>query len=191
MDFDPELQRWQKEWQAQEAIPAALVHRVERANRWMRWEVAGEIGVTLAVGGGSLGWAVVSRRADVAVLAAGIWMIIAIAWTASIVLRRGAWQPSAATTAAFVDISVLRCERGLQTITVQAVLFVVILTFDLVWLYAYRGETSVWVFLTRPMVIALAWVGSAVSAAAALLYRRRLRRELASLRRLREEIGVR
>jgi hypothetical protein len=188
VESDPELERWRGEWRSQDVIPTRLARRVERETRQMRWGVAGEIAVTVAIGGGTLGWAILSRRPDVAILAAGVWIIIAVAWTISILLRRGAWQPATTTTAAFLELSILRCERGLQAITAQALLFVPILGFDLVWLYSYREETSVWTFLTRPPVVLIAWVGTAIAAAGALWYRRRLRRELESLLKLRREL---
>jgi cell division protein FtsL len=52
----------------------------------------------------------------------------------------------------------------------------------------YRDETDVWTFLTRPAVLLIAWVGTAVAAAWAVWYRRRLRRELENLLRLRREL---
>ena len=188
MQTDLELERWQDGWRAHDAIPADLVRQVTRGSRWMRWGVASEIAVTIAIGGGSLGWAVASRRSDVAILAGGVWIIIAIAWALSILLRRGAWQPATATTAAFLELSILRCERGLQAVAAQAALFVLILGFDLVWLYSFGAETSVWAFLTRPVLVLIVWIGGAIAAAAALWYRRRLRRELDRLLRLRREI---
>jgi hypothetical protein len=188
VESDPELERWRGEWRSQDVIPTSLARRVERETRQMRWGVAGEIAVTVAIGGCSLGWAIGSRRPDVAILAAGVWIFIAVAWTISILLRRGAWQPATTTTAAFLELSILRCERGLLAITAQALLFVPILGFDLVWLYSYREETCVWTFLTRPAVVLIAWVGTAIAAAGALWYRRRLRRELENLLRLRREL---
>jgi len=188
VEIDLELERWQGEWRAHEAIPADLARQVARGRRWMWWGVASEIAVTAVVGGGSLGWALVSRRADVTMLAAGVWTIIAIAWTLSVLLRRGAWQPATMTTAAFLELSILRCERGLQALVAQAALYVVILGFDLVWLYSFGAETSVWGFLTRPAVVLIAWIGSLVAATAALWYRRRLRRERARLLQLRRAL---
>jgi hypothetical protein len=188
VESDTELERWRVEWRAHDAIPPSLVRRVERDRRRMRWNVAGEIAITIAMGAGSLGWAIASRRADVAMLAAGVWILIAIAWTISILLRRGAWQPAATTTTAFIEISLLRCERRLLAITIQAWMYALILGFDLVWLYSYRGETSVWTFLTRPAVVLIAWVGTAVAGAGAIWYRKRLRRELENLRKLRREL---
>ena len=188
MEPDHELERWQREWRAHDVIPAALASRVARDNRWMRWGVVVETGITVVFGGGTAAWAIVSRRADVVVLSAGVWILIAIAWMLSILLRRGAWQPAGTTTAAFMDLSILRCERGLQAIRAQVAMFVLILGFDLVWLYWSGGYTSVWTFATRPAVVLLAWIGTVVFAAATLWYRRRMRRELTALLKLRKEI---
>lgn len=188
VELDPELARWQAVWHAQQVIAEDLAQRVKRDTRRMQWGVVAEFLVTLLMGGGSVGWAIVSRRTDVAVLAVGIWLVIAIAWTISLVLRRGAWQPSTATAAAFVEISILRCERRLQGIVAQAILFGPILAFDLVWLYVARQESSVWTFLARPLVVAIAGGGTLVAGGAALWYRRRLRRELNRLVMLRAEL---
>jgi hypothetical protein len=184
-DMDLELERWQRQWRAQEAVPPDLVKSVEAGTRTMRRGVIAEILVTVVMGGGSLAWAFAARRTDVTMLAFAVWFFIAVAWTASLRLRRGAWQPVTATTAAFVDISILRCERSLQAIWIQAALYVVTLVFDLVWLYYYRAETSVGEFLTRPFLLAFVLIVTSVLAAAAIWYRRRLLRELQSLRRVR------
>jgi hypothetical protein len=84
-----------------------------------------------------------------------------------------------------VDISILRCQRNLQTIWAQAALYVVILVFDLVWLYYYRAETSVGEFLMRPQLLLFVVVVTSVLAAAAMWYRRRLLQELKRLRSVR------
>jgi hypothetical protein len=113
-----------------------------------------------------------------------VWVFI-IAWTASLLLRRGAWQPLTATTAAFVDISILRCERSLQAIWIQVALYIVTLTFDFVWLYFYLGASSVRELLTRPASLVALLVVTPTLAAAAMWYRRRLLRELKRLRSVR------
>ena len=186
---DVELEGWRRQWLSQDAVTADLRAKVESGTRSMRWGLAWEIVVTVVMGGGSLGWALASRRADVFVLALAVWIFIAIAWTVSTLLRRGAWQPAAATTTAFLEISILRCERSLQAIGIQAVLYVIILAFDLLWLYDYLAETDVWTFLTRPAVVVIAWMGTPILAAAAVWYRRRLRRELRNLLRLRSDLA--
>jgi hypothetical protein len=182
-ELDLELEGWQRQWRSQPAS-IDLRQKVEAGNRAMRHGLMWEIAVTILMGGGSLLWAIASELAEVLVLAIAVWGFIAIAWTASILLRRGVWQPAASTTAAFLSVSILRCERSLEAIVVQAVLYVVILAFDLVWLYWYLQETDVWTFLTRPWVLIVAGIVTPILAAAALWYRGRLRRELENLRRL-------
>jgi len=184
-DMDLELEQWQRHWRAQEAVPPDLAHSVEAGTRRMRRGVIAEIANTVIIGGGALAWAVVSRRADVIVFAIAVWILLAIAWAVSLLLRRGAWQPVTATTTAFIEISILRLERGLQAIWIQAVLYVVILAFDLVWLYYYRGESSVGEFLMRPAVLFFLLIVTPLAAAAAMWYRRRLLRELTNLRSVR------
>lgn len=182
-ESDLELEGWQRLWRSQ---PASIDvrQRVEAGNRAMRHGLMWEIAVTIFMGGGSLLWAIVSERVEVLVLAVAVWGFIAIAWTASILLRRGVWQPAASTTAAFLRVSILRCERSLEAIVVQAVLYLVILAFDLAWLYWYRQETDVWTFLTRPVVLVVVGIVTPILGAVALWYRGRVRRELENLRRL-------
>lgn len=184
-EHDLELEGWQRQWRAQEAVPTDLAKAVEAGTRNIRRGLIAEIVVTMVMGGGSLGWAIVSRRPDVMVLAIGIWIFIGIAWIISTLLRRGTWQPVTATTTAFVEVSILRCQRSLQAVWIQAVLYVVILVFDLVWLYNYRAESSVRELLLRPVVVIVLTIVTPALAAAAAWYRRRLQRELKNLVALR------
>ena len=73
------------------------------------------------------------------------------------------------------------CRRS----AIQAVLYVVILVFDFVWLYNYRAESSVREFLLRPAVVIVLTIVTPVLAAAAVWYRQRLQRELKNLVSLR------
>jgi hypothetical protein len=187
---DLELEQWQQQWQAQ-AVPSDLVEAVEKGTRRIRQSLIAEVAVSVIFGGGATAWAVGSGRLDVAVLAIGIWTFIAIAWIASTRLRRGAWQPAATTTAAFIDLSILRCERALQGLWIQAVLYVAILSFDLIWLYDYRDETSFTEMLIHPVVLVFLAVIPSIMAAAHVGYRRRVRRELANLVSLRRQLSDR
>ena len=182
---DHELEGWQKQWQAQEVVPTNLTRAVEAGTRNIRRGIIAEIVVTIVMGGGGLGWAIVSRRPDVLVLAIGIWILIGIAWIISTLLRRGTWQPVTATTTAFVEVSILRGERSLQAISIQAVMYIVILVFDLVWLYNYHAESSVREFLLRPAVVIVLTIVTPAVAAVAVWFRRRLQRELKNLVRVR------
>lgn len=119
---DVELESWRAQWQAAALPPANLQDRVERETRMMRRVVVGEIAVTVAFGGGSVAWAVLSRRTDALVLAFGIWVFIVIAWAISHLLRRDAWSPASLTTTAFLDLSILRCRQRREAIVAQAIL---------------------------------------------------------------------
>ena len=50
-------------------------------------------------------------------------------------------SPSADTTTAFLDLSIRRCRRRLHALVAQALLYVAIIAFDLVWIYHYQTET--------------------------------------------------
>src|SRR5262245_54066593 len=134
---DVELEGWRAQWQTVAQPPADLHARVERETRMMRRMLEGELVVTLVLGGGSATWAVLSRRTDALVLALGIWVFIVIAWATSLYLRREAWAPTSMSTAAFLDLSILRCRRRRQAIVAQAVLYALILAFDLTWIYQF------------------------------------------------------
>jgi hypothetical protein len=190
MELDLELDAWRREWQNASVWPADVQQRVERETRWMRRAVAAEIFITAVFGGGSLAWAALSGRLDVFVLAAGIWVFIAVAWTIALLMRRGAWTPAAATTTAFLELSILRCRRRREAVIAQAALYIMILAFDLAWIYAAQAEHTPLdpvTFLTSGGV-AWVWAITALLAAAALWHRRRLGRELENLTALRRQL---
>jgi|SRR5262245_2420763 len=191
MEPDRELDAWRREWQAESPPLPDLKARVERETRMMRWFVAAEILVTVVIGGGSVALAVLSPAMDMVLLAIGVWVFIAIAWTISFLLRRGAWAPATATTSAFLDLSILRCRRRREAVLAQAVLYALILGFDLVWIYfsaAPATRHGAVAFLTGP-AIAWIWLVTAVLGVAAVRYRRRLTRELETLTGLRQQVN--
>jgi hypothetical protein len=184
---DVELELWRAQWQTAAPPPPDLRDRVERETRMMRRFVVGEIVVTLVFGGGSVTWAVLSRRTDAMLLALGVWVFIAVAWTISFLLRRDAWSPVTLSTAAFLDLSILRCRRRREAIVAQGVLYVLILAFDLAWIYFFGrepGSRDVPSFLTSGSVVWV-WLVTAMIGIAALRRRQRLTRELETLTRLR------
>ena len=191
MQPDSELEGWRRQWQTDEVIPHDLRQRVERETRNLRRGIYAQIAVTAVMGGGSAGWAMVSQRPLAVALAAGIWFFIAIAWATSLGLSRDIVRPSAATAAAFLDLSIRRCRRRLQGLTAQAVLYVLILAFDLVWIYHFVSETQPmdpWAWLTSRRMFVV-WTITAVLAAVAVWYRRRILGELRNLLNLRRQLG--
>ena len=189
MDADVELQSWRTQWKTSASVVPDLKARVERETRIMQWILAGEVLVTVVIGGSTLGWAVVSRRTDAIVLTIGTWNFIAIAWVMSFLLRRDARAPAAMSTAAFLDLSIIRCRRRREAVAAQALLYSAILTFDLVWIYlAGHERPGVVPFLTSGP-IAWLWPLTAVLGVLALKKRRRLARELESLFRLHADLS--
>jgi hypothetical protein len=192
MEPDLELKTWRRQWQTDAVIPPDLRQRVERETRDLRRQLYGSIAVTVIMGGGAAGWALVSQRPTVVVLAIGVWFFIAVAWVISIGLTRDILSPSADTTTAFVDLSIRRCRRRLHGLVAQALLYVAIAAFDLVWIYHYQVETrptrpmDPLTFLTSgPMLVA--WAALAVPVAVGVWYRGRLRNELQNLLLLRNQ----
>jgi hypothetical protein len=167
-----------------------LAARVERETRRMRRFHAAEMAIVLAYCGGSAAWAGLSGRGDILVLAIGIWTFTAIASTMSWLLRRGAWAPAASTTTAFLELSILRCRRRRESVAAQAVLYVMILAFDLIWIYFQRTERTPITplqFLTSPSLYWV-WAMTIVLGALAAWYRQRLAHELANLISLRRRV---
>lgn len=190
MDIDVELQTWRAHWQAvAPVLPLDLKARVERETRVMRWIVAAEVAVTVGIGGGTLLLAGLARRTDALILAIGTWIFIGIAWAVSFLLRRDAWAPASLTTAAFLDLSILRCKRRREAIGAQAVLYTAILTFDLIWIYFAQTNhpRGIVGFLTGGG-IAWVWPVTVLLAGLEATRRRRLTRELNALTRLRVDL---
>ena len=189
MHVDPELASWQRQWQSHSAPAADIRQRVERETRRMqRWRVF-EIANTVICCGGVVIWAIVARRADVTILASAICVLFAVAWGVSATLTRGVWAPLATTTTGFLELSIERCRRRLREMAVQCAGYVVLVTFDVLWLYTYRAsaDTQLRAFLTSAPLLAV-WMLTAVLAAAAVWQTSRLRRELTNLLALRESL---
>jgi len=84
MSLDTELETWRREWQSETTVPPDLRRRVERQSRWRKVTVAGDILVTVVIGGGVIALAarepqrfrIVDGRADREAMAREIWDIV-------------------------------------------------------------------------------------------------------------------
>ena len=189
MNVDTELDTWRQAWQTQKPVADDLLRKVERDTRTMRLGVVAEVAVTVIFGAGSLGWALVSRNSDDVVFAVAVWIFIAVCWATSIALRRNAWRPATTTTGAFLNLSILRCRRGLHANVLVALLYVLWLTFVLAWVYrstAARMPDGLWGFLTQRSV-AFVWGVTIALAVLGAWHRSKLGRELQSLLNLRRQ----
>jgi hypothetical protein len=185
---DTELETWRRQWEAQETVPQDLRQRVERELRLNRIGRAAEVAVTVIVGLAVPGWAILSHRANAAVLTAAVWIFIAICWTVSLSLTRGLSTPLAATSLAFLDFSILACRRRCRAIAAASVLYIPMLSFNLTWIYhTLPDRPGVWVYLTSPRIV-IVFTITAVLAVLAVWRRRTLGRELQNLLSLRRQL---
>jgi len=119
MSVDTELDTWRREWQSEKAAVPDLAAKVRRHSRFMRAMLAGDVLVTVVIGGGIIVWA---SEADVTVLAGATWLFLAIAWVFGTLNRKGCWAPAALNASAFLDLSIRRCRRGIQASRFGAIL---------------------------------------------------------------------
>ena len=132
---DVELETWRDQWQAEAEVPADLRRRVERGTRDMRLMLAGEVLVTVVIGGGYTLSAVRQPRVETFVLAGATWIFLIAAWAFAIFTRRGTWSPAAVATAEFVDLSIRRCRAKLAAVRFGIGLYFAEMAFCLTWLY--------------------------------------------------------
>ena len=191
MNTDVELEIWREQWQAETIVPVNLRRSVERQSRLMKIGLLADTLVTIMMGGGATALAFLSSEPGVGLVAVATWLFLAAAWAVVLTANRGLWAPSALDTAAFVDVSVRRCQSALTTTWFAAGLFVSEVAFGLGWAYQHsiHGHTTLWswLFFSSPR-IDIVWICTVAFFGAMEWYRRRKRAELASLLKLREEM---
>lgn len=189
MTVDAELENWRRDWQTAEAVPLDLRKSVARQTRAMRLGLAGDVLVTVAMGGGTTWWAVSSRQPDVALLAAATWVFIAVAWAFGLAVNAGRWEPSALDTKAFLDLSISRCRARLATVKFSACLAVSEMVFGLVWVYRHspqRPPVLSWLLFSS-IPIDLVWAFAAAFFGLLVWYRGKKKAELDYLLQVRQE----
>lgn len=191
MNSDFDLEALREDWQTEDSIPPALRRNVERQSRWMKIGLAGDILVTVVIGGGATAWALLSGQKDAGYVAFGTWMFIAGAWMFVLMINRGLWAPSATDAATFVDLSIRRCQASLAATWFAAMLFVAEMVFGLSWAYTHAdlhefiGRWLLFSFIQIDVV----WISTVVFAIGILWFRSKKKRELARLLDLRRTMG--
>lgn len=189
MTTDPELERWQSLWQNEAQIPRDLRERAMRQVRRMRMMLAGDIAVTVIMGGGATVWALSSNHRSVTLLAAWVWFTIAAAWIFRYFNNRGNWTGLAPTTDAFFETWVRRCRETQRNLIFGIGLGVIQLLVCTAWVNrelhaAHRIEPRPFA-ATTPMYVA--WLFAAGLFAWAFWLAHKVRVEWIYAQRLRDE----
>jgi hypothetical protein len=192
MSVDRELDYLRRQWQADTAVPRGLPAAIERQTHNMRLLLFVQVAVTCGFGIGSIVWALTSFQEDAVVLAVAIWTFLAIAWAFSLANRRGTWKPATSTTAAFLDLAIIRCRRRRRAIAFAPVLYIVVLSFNLAWIWMYHAPMQhnalgLGAFLTSGSNLAV-WIVTACLGVLAMSYGHRLRTRLNNLVILRRQL---
>ena len=196
MSRDAEFTAWRRQWQTTPpcadtpAWAAAISERVARQSRLMRVGLIGPILVTIVIGGLMLLRAVSSgTRLDLA-LAVESWLFIALVWAGSLWLARGTWRPIGQTTAAFVTVSIWRCESDIASIRLGVALYVgqLALTTLLIAMFRDPPLDARALLFSWPMIV-IGWIGLPVFVAWSFGYLRRRRAERARLLDLQRQLA--
>ena len=196
MNHDAEFAAWRRQWQTAPssadtpAWAADIRERVTRQSRLMGVGLLGPILVTVIIGGlFTLRAASSGTRLDI-VLAVECWLFIALVWAGSLWLARGTWRPLGQTTAAFIAVSIWRCESNIAGIRFGAGLYVGQLALTTLLIAMFRDppiETRA-LFFSWPVIV-IGWIGLPAFLAWSLWYLRRQRAELAQLLELQRQLS--
>ena len=183
---DDELRDWMTDWQADpEPAPEildAIRRRVRRKSVWMALSLTGEVALVLWMLA-FLAQSALTHPTPTHVCTL-VCLALLILWATGWRLwyLRGTWRPSAETTSAFIDLSILRCQRGLKALQAGWLLLVLELTVMIPWVVlsvqakgAAFGLMAVLTVLTSTFLIVAG---------------RRTRRELREWEEMRVSLGL-
>jgi hypothetical protein len=189
MNMDTELNQWRGAWQSETVVPADLRRRVARQARFLRIMLAGDILVTVVIGGGTVLLAARQPRPGMLLLAAATWLFIAIAWAFRLTVHRGLWTKPALDTTAYVDLLIRHARAKIAATVFGVCLFAAEIAFCLGWIYretSPRQPLGQWLLFSCTF-IDLVWLGTALFLGFLIWYRRRQRAELNWLLQFRQE----
>src|SRR5262249_25021234 len=142
-----------------------LFRNVEKDTRYIRYYRTAEILATVVIGGSVTAAAFITKSAGSILLAGGTWLAILMAWTFSLRYTKGIWAPGAPTTAAYLDLSIRRCQWRVEDArydSIQSILltaFVLIVDYYLI-LDIRHKPPSLWLlgiifFVIAPVLVAV------------------------------------
>jgi hypothetical protein len=188
---DDELREWMADWQGDpEPAPEvrdAIRRRVRRQSFKLALYTAGEMSIGLVMLAFVIHTAVARPVLFNVTAMAGLALAILWAVTYSLWSSRGTWRPSAATTTAFLDLSVLRCRRRLNALRAGWWLLALELAIMIPWLHLLLSSGSPHAPATSSYAAAFGFLLLVASLAVVFLMvaRRKALRELRELEELR------
>jgi hypothetical protein len=190
MKTDRELENWQSLWQADEQIPRDLRERAMRQVRRMRIMLAGDIAVTVVMGGGAVVWALNSDHLAVRLLAVWIWTTIAAAWIFRYFNGHfNNWTGAAPSTDAFFETWVKRCRETRRNLQFGFGLGIIQLVVSSAWVFRelHRDHgISLLTFVTMAR-LDVAWLCAGLLFAWAVRFYKKVSADLTYAERLRDE----
>jgi hypothetical protein len=190
---DNELSAWRREWHSQPSVPLDLVRKVERQTVYMKLQLFALIAPIL-VGAGTIVLALIMRTVPSTILAVGTWAFILFGLRFELKNRKGVWTAASQTTAAYVELSIVRCQRDLNAIRYSFVFTPLLTTFVLITVFAilvHRNALNIardyW---NIAGAFAYSFVIVAIVALAMLAKRKKVRRELNYLLNLQRQFGA-
>ena len=143
--------------------------------------------VTLVIGWGTIGRAVVFGGLENIAVAMETGLFMALIWAGAVWIDRGTWRPLGNTTAAFVDMSIRRCQSDISGLRFAVILyigqFIAVLA-----LKRYLSSAAPLDLMTAWPVVVLGWLGFPVFLMFVLWYGRRKKRTLVHLLQLRQQL---
>jgi len=188
---DDELEVWRRQWRSQPQVPLELIRKVERETVNMRLSWISQI-LPALIGAATIVGAVITQNISWILLAGGTWVFILIGWYFLVQNYKGVWEPSAATTAAYVELSIERCRRTLNDIRFSIVMMWLLTAFVFIADYQILKGTGGLTTTSDFLIVAAAFAFATVIVSIVFIYqirkRRRTKTELEYLLNLRAKL---
>jgi hypothetical protein len=187
LDLDDMKQRWQAQASAGPDFSTLRQH-VAADNRNHRRTLLFVSLATVAVLMVSFGFAWRSGRTDAWFSFGFTTAFAALIWVIGLWLSRGTWEPRDSSTAAYLEVSIQRCQSVILAAPVGVVLYLAGLAGSLAWKQRALGLDWEQLVMTPSVVIA-GWIGAPLYSLGMLWNAQRHRRRLAVLLDLRRQLS--
>jgi hypothetical protein len=190
MMVDPELEQWSELFRSEQSVQTEIAARAQRALRRFRLWIYAELMVTVLMGGGAIFWALRAHQTSVTLLAIWVWISLAAAWLFRLFNDWNDFTGVAVATGSYLAILRRRLRSNLRAAEFGGVLFFVQLGVTSAWVFRElrcQSPISLREYLALPANIVFA-IGTVVFCVWLVLYRRKLKKEIAELKKLQPEL---